>query len=415
MTSKRLPKKIKKISKKPIRKGRPDPRKHKIIKKHHKRTTPPRPTQKQQEVRGIPGILPTAEASVAGSMVKGGQKVLKRWFSITRRPKKSKTRSKGVPEASLSSSPFDEGKSFSIGDYRDAGMLGQYGLHAKAATVATGGLAATGAASYGLPEAEAKAPYVLKTIWYNATTLAKAKKEGMSPSLIAKFKKNKRLHVVVPEKQGDLGIQEFTTGGFTGPTSGQYTGMPKSMSGMVPTKRTLQAKFSSHHRVITHKSRVPETQWIPYSGPSKGKKIDVEGKAWLEQKMWIPISGRAEAATGPASTKRGVDKNIVKGVYVNLTDAEKGKMSAIARAEQAYKTGRYKPKKADKPMSEARAKKLKAAGIQTQYVPYSTVQGNVSAMARHGVVRIKMPDGTVRFFGSHEAAIKAYNKASKVE
>ena len=90
-------------------------------------------------------------------------------------------------------------------------------------------------------------------------------------------------------------------------------------------------------------------------------------------------------------------------------------MSAIARAEQAYKTGRYKPKKADKPMSEARAKKLKAAGIQTQYVPYSTVQGNVSAMARHGVVRIKMPDGTVRFFGSHEAAIKAYNKASKVE
>ena len=392
MTSKRLPKKIKKISKKPIRKGRPVPRKHKIIKKHHKRTPPPRPTQKQQEVRGIPGILPTAEASVAGSMVKGGQKVLKRWFSITRRPKKSKTRSKGVPEASLSSSPFDEGKSFSIGDYRDAGMLGQYGLHAKAATVATGGLAATGAASYGLPEAEAKGPYALKTIWYNATTLAKAKKEGMSPSLIAKFKKNKRLHVVVPQKQGDLGTKHFKFGGdgFGGPTG-------------------------TSKRLITHKSRVPETQWTPYSGPSKGKKIDLKGKDWLQQKMWIPISGRAEAATGPASTKRGVDKNIVKGVYVNLTDAEKGKMSAIARAEQAYKTGRYKPKKADKPMSEVRAKKLKAAGIQTQYQPYTTVQGNVSAMAKHGVVRIKMPDGTVRFFGSHEAAIKAYNKASKVE
>ena len=397
MTSKRLPKKIKKISKKPIRKGRPVPRKHKIIKKHHKRTPPPRPTQKQQEVRGIPGILPTAEASVAGSMVKGGQKVLKRWFSITRRPKKSKTRSKGVPEASLSSSPFDEGKSFSIGDYRDAGMLGQYGLHAKAATVATGGLAATGAASYGLPEAEAKGPYALKTIWYNATTLAKAKKEGMSPSLIAKFKKNKRLHVVVPEKQGDLGTEHHIIHqkvidqiGFGGP-------------------------IGTSKRLITHKPRVPETQWTPYSGPSKGKKIDLKGKDWLQQKMWIPISGRAEAATGPASTKRGVDKNIVKGVYVNLTDAEKGKMSAIARAEQAYKTGRYKPKKADKPMSEVRAKKLKAAGIQTQYQPYTTVQGNVSAMAKHGVVRIKMPDGTVRFFGSHEAAIKAYNKASKVE
>ena len=81
------------------------------------------------------------------------------------------------------------------------------------------------------------------------------------------------------------------------------------------------------------------------------------------------------------------------------------------RAEQAYKTGRYKPKIADKPMSEVRAKKYKAAGIQTQYTPYTKTQGNVSAMSRHGVVKIKMPDGTVRFFGSHEAAVKAYNNA----
>jgi hypothetical protein len=131
--------------------------------------------------------------------------------------------------------------------------------------------------------------------------------------------------------------------------------------------------------------------------------------------MWIPISGPAEAARGVAPTKRGVDKKIVKGYYVNLTDVAKGKLSTIARGEQAYKTGRYKPRKDDKPMSEVRAKKLKAAGIQTHYQPYTKVQGNVSAMSKHGVVKIKMPDGTVRFFGSHEAAIKAYNKASKVE
>ena len=312
-----------------------------------------------------------------------------------------------------------------ISELREAGMLGQYGLHAKAATVATGGLAATGAASYGLPEAEAAAPYALKTIWYNAKTLAKAKADGMSPSLIARFKKQKRLHVVQPKKQGNLGMQEFTTGGFTGPTSSQYTGMPKGpqrtftgnffgthiTDAKLSPKKTTKASYASHHRLITHKARAPETQWTPFYGPKKGVKIDLKGKDWLMQKMWTPISGPAEAARGVAPTKRGVDKKIVKGYYVNMTDAEKGKLSTIARAEQAYKTGRYKPRKTDKPMSEARAKKLGAAGIQTQYIPYTKTQGNVSAMAKHGVVKIKMPDGTVRFFGSHEAAIKAYNKA----
>ena len=297
------------------------------------------------------------------------------------------------------------------------------------AVLGGGGLLAAGFASGGLPEAEAAAPYALKTIWYNAKTLAKAKADGMSPSLIARFKKQKRLHVVQPKKQGNLGMQEFTTGGFTGPTSGQYTGMPKGpqlgqytlfdpsgdsvviKSAKSSPKRTLQAKFSAHHRLITHKARAPETQWTPFYGPKKGVKIDLKGKDWLMQKMWTPISGPAEAARGVAPTKRGVDKKIVKGYYVNLTDAEKGQLSTVARAEQAYKTGRYKPKKADKPMSEVRAKKYKAAGIQTQYTPYTKTQGNVSAMSRHGVVKIKMPDGTVRFFGSHEAAVKAYNKA----
>ncbi|SVA73285.1 uncharacterized protein METZ01_LOCUS126139 [marine metagenome] len=293
------------------------------------------------------------------------------------------------------------------------------------AVLGGGGLLAAGFTSGGLPEAEAAAPYALKTIWYNAKTLAKAKADGMSPSLIAKFKKQKRLHVVQPKKQGNLGMQEFTTGGFTGPTSSQYTGMPKGpqrtftgnffgthiTDAKLSPKKTTKASYASHHRLITHKARAPETQWTPFYGPKKGVKIDLKGKDWLMQKMWTPISGPAEVAGGVAPTKRGVDKKIVKGYYVNLTDAEKGQLSTVARAEQAYKTGRYKPKKADKPMSEGRAKKLKAAGIQTQYIPYTTTQGNVSAMAKHGVVKIKMPDGTVRFFGSHEAAIKAYNKA----
>ena len=319
-------------------------------------------------------------------------------------------------------------KKKSMAHYRENRGRNSAGLWSgPGAVLGGGGLLAAGFASGGLPEAEAAAPYALKTIWYNAKTLAKAKADGMSPSLIAKFKKQKRLHVVQPKKQGNLGIQEFTTGGFTGPTSSQYTGMPKGpqrtftgnffgthlTDAKLSPKKTTKASLSSHHRLITHKARAPETQWTPFYGPKKGVKIDLKGKDWLMQKMWTPISGPAEAARGVAPTKRGVDKKIVKGYYVNLTDAEKGQLSTVARAEQAYKTGRYKPKKADKPMSEVRAKKLKAAGIQTQYIPYSTVQGNVSAMAKHGVVRIKMPDGTVRFFGSHEAAIKAYNKSSQ--
>lgn len=137
-----------------------------------------------------------------------------------------------------------------------------------------------------------------------------------------------------------------------------------------PLTPRQQAQYEKTQRKIKQKGGMFEFEMIAQTGTHKAlgpklefwskkqkKMVETESRGapreYIES-QWGVISGPAEAGTGAdpklvklvLGKKKGDGEVFLpkEGVYTNLTD-ELGSLSTVGRAEQAYKTGRFKPKK----------------------------------------------------------------------
>jgi hypothetical protein len=164
-----------------------------------------------------------------------------------------------------------------------------------------------------------------------------------------------------------------------------------------PLTPRQQAQYEKAQRKIKAKGGMFEFQLVPQSGMHKAfspakkiysrklkKTVDAEGKEkgtrsvpreFIES-QWAMVSGPAEKGTGAdpklveliLGKKKGTQKVFLpkEGVYVNLTDLT-GSLSTVGRAEQGYKTGRYRIPKTTNVFTPAGATK---AGMAVKYTDW---------------------------------------------